>query len=77
MAEIIDAIKVTKRAQAAQRKAEAEREKINEIAKKQRVEIRKLKRLLKAAYDRIPNFVDARNDKLYEEIDDALYKDEL
>jgi len=67
--------RVLKNAQRARRKAELEREQLNEVAKRQRVEIKRLKRLLEQAQNYIPP--DVRNDKLFEEIDEALHKPEL
>jgi len=77
VSEITDAISEVKRMRAVVRRAEKERKEINDVAKKQRAEIRRLKRLLKEAYDRIPMFFDKRNDKLFDDIDAALYKEEL
>ena len=73
--QIEDSVKVVKRAQAAEALAKRERDKINETAKQQRIEIRRLKRLLEEAMKLIPSTV--RADKLFEEIDDVLHKDEL
>lgn len=73
--EIEDTIKVVKDATHALRRVKRERDTINETAKKQRVEIRRLKRLLKATLDLVPQTV--RADKLFVEIDEALHKGEL
>ena len=67
--------RVLKNAQRARRKAELEREQLNEVAKRQRVEIKRLKRLLEQAQSYIPSAV--RNDKFFEEIDEALHKPEI
>jgi len=67
--------RVLKNAQRARRKAELEREQLNEVAKRQRVEIKRLKRLLEQAQNYIPSAV--RNDKFFEEIDEALHKPEI
>lgn len=75
MTEIEDPVKVVKRAQNAARRAEEERKAINETAKKQRVEIRRLKRLLGEALKLIPS--DVRADKFFEEVDTALHKEEI
>jgi methylphosphotriester-DNA--protein-cysteine methyltransferase len=72
--EIEDTIKVVKDATHALRRVKRERDEINETAKKQRVEIRRLKRLLKATLDLVPQTV--RADKLFVEIDEALHKEE-
>jgi hypothetical protein len=74
MSEIEEQVKVTKRALNAAKTAKAERDKINEVAKKQRVEIRRFKRLLGEAVKLIPS--DVRADKLFVEIDAALYAEE-
>lgn len=67
---ITDTIAELKRLQNRNRKLEAEREEINETAKKQRVEIRRLKRLLQEAIALIPHNV--RADKFFENADDAI-----
>lgn len=72
---IEESIQVVKRAQAAERKAKRERDEINELARKQRVQIRKLKRFLREALDLVPDTV--RADKLFEEADALILGEEL
>ena len=72
---ITDTIAELKRLQNNNRKLRTEREAINEIAKKQRVEIRRLKRLLQDAINLIPH--DVRADKFYESADAAVHAKEL
>lgn len=73
--EISQAVTDVKRAQAAKRRAEKEKAEINEVAKQQRVIIRRLKRLLEEAMKLIPATV--RADKFYEEVDRELHREEL
>ena len=75
MFDIDEAEGVVRKANVARRRAERERAELNEVAKRQRVEIKRLKRLLEQAQNYIPP--DVRNDKLFEEIDEALHKPEL
>lgn len=72
---ITDTIAELKRLQNRNKKLEAERGEINETAKKQRVEIRRLKRLLQDAINLIPQ--DVRADKFFESADDAIQAKEL
>ena len=72
---ITDTIAELKRLQNNNRKLKSERETINEIAKKQRVEIRRLKRLLDDAIKLIPH--DVRADKFFESADNAIQAKEL
>lgn len=74
---ITDTIAELKRMGARVRRAERERNEINEIAKKQRAKIRKLRRLLLEAYKLIPNRSFGREgDKLIEVIDAEVYAPE-
>lgn len=75
MLTIEETIQVVKRTQAEARAAKADFARINAVAKKQRVEIRRLKRLLEQVLALVPPTV--RADKLFEEIDGAIYKEEL
>lgn len=72
---ITDTIAEIKRTQNENRRLKREREEINEVAKKQRVEIRRLKRLLETAVKMVPPNV--RDDKFFVEVDNAIYKEEL
>jgi hypothetical protein len=73
---ISDTLAEIKRANNAAKRAKAERDELNEIAKKQRVEIRRLKTLLEKAYHLIPNYSHGVNDKIIEQIDAALHTEE-
>ena len=75
MNSIENAVSVVKRAQAAEARAKREREAINEVAKKQRVERRRLKRALEKAISYIPTSV--RDDQFFEESDNLINKDEI
>ena len=73
--EIENPVIVVKRAQAAERRAKTEQQRLNDEAIGLRKEIKKLKRLLQGAYDLIPDRIDGKYDKLIEEIDDILHRD--
>ena len=75
MSLIEDSVSIVKKANAAKRKAEAEKKVLNDLAKEQRVEIRRLKRLLAKAVDMLDKSI--RDDKFFEEVDLVLHKEEL
>lgn len=75
MLPITDTIAEIKRVQNANKRLTREKSEINEIAKKQRVEIRRLKRLLDQAIKLIPH--DVRADKFFESADDAIQAKDL
>jgi hypothetical protein len=69
-----DTIAEIKRVKNENKRLIRERGEINDIAKKQRVEIKHLKRLLQHAIKLIPQTV--RDDKFFIEADEAIYKKE-
>jgi hypothetical protein len=72
---ITDTIAEIKRVQNENRRLIRERAEINETAKKQRVQIRRLKKLLEDALTKIPQSV--RDDKFFIAVDDAIHDKEL
>lgn len=72
---ITDTIAEIKRVQNENRRLTRERSEINETAKKQRVQIRRLKKLLEEALTKIPQ--SHRDDKFFLAVDDAIHGKEL
>lgn len=72
---ITDTVTELRRLTTLNRKLSRERDEINDVAKTQRVEIRRLKKLLDEAVKMIPSGV--HNDKFFEQADTATHKDEI